>query len=219
MSSGHYHLLELAIATDVTDPRRIMPPIGPSHRRILDVGCGAGQTLIASRFDAGVVACGVDVDLGALWLGRSLDRRLRLVCARGETLPFRPASFDLVISRVAIPYMHVQRALGEMWRVMKAGGELWIVLHPLAFVLRHLRQGALGLRPRACAYQLYVLASGLALHLSGRQFPWLAGTYESFQTTRAISRALRRAGFGEIRVHRDRFFIATARRPGRAGAA
>ena len=56
----HYHLRELAIANDPSDPRRNMPHLEETDRRILDVGCGAGQTLIASAPVAEVLAVGVD---------------------------------------------------------------------------------------------------------------------------------------------------------------
>ena len=62
MDSTDYHLQELAIANCPADPRHILPPVSASHRWLLDVGCGAGQTLIASRLDPGVKVCGVDPD-------------------------------------------------------------------------------------------------------------------------------------------------------------
>ena len=41
-----YHLLELEIARSPDDPRCVMPELRPSYRAVLDVGCGAGQTLL-----------------------------------------------------------------------------------------------------------------------------------------------------------------------------
>src|SRR5207245_7299416 len=49
-----------------------------------------------------------------------------------ELLPFREASFDFVFSRVALPYMHIPKAASEMGRVLKPGGGLWCLLHPLS---------------------------------------------------------------------------------------
>ena len=125
-----YHLLELLIATAPIGPLRVMPPISGRERGILDVGCGAGQTLIASPIPDGAVAVGADVDAGALALGRQLTSRVRFVRAAGEALPFAAASFDLVVSRVALPYMDLPVALAEMRRVLRAGGRLWLALHP-----------------------------------------------------------------------------------------
>ena len=139
MDIGAYHVLELQIASDPVDRRRCMPAIRSEHRRILDVGCGAGQTLIASRLDAEVTAVGIDCDERALLLGRQLNPGIRLIRARGESLPLASGFFDLAISRVALPYMRTDAALAEMARVLRAGGDLWIVLHPFSMVWDELK--------------------------------------------------------------------------------
>ena len=82
-----YHLKEFAIAQDPTDPRHANPPPFPTDRRVLDIGCGAGQTLIACYGDRRPF--GIDVALDALRLGRTLTNRVSFVCAAAERLPFR----------------------------------------------------------------------------------------------------------------------------------
>ena len=213
-----YHLDELRVALDPSNPSHVLPPIEGTHRRVLDVGCGAGQTLIACRLPAETLGVGVDPSLGAVTLGRSIDARLRLVCGAGEVLPFSSASFDFVYSRVALPYMRIDRALAEMARVLAPGGTLWLTLHPWSRVVRDTLAGARRRRARAVAHGIYVLANGLTLHLAGTQFAWPfgGGGHESFQTKGAMRRALARAGFEAIAIERGRFFVATARRP--AGA-
>lgn len=37
-----------------------------------------------------------------------------------------------MISRVALPYMHIPMALAEIARVVKSGGHVWLTLHPFA---------------------------------------------------------------------------------------
>src|SRR5688572_1452060 len=138
----NYHLGELSIARTPDDPRRIMPTIAKRYRSVLDVGCGAGQTLIANDLDADVAAVGVDLDHSALQLGIELDPRLRLVCAKGEELPFAGNAFDMVICRVALPLMHIRRSLTEMSRVLRPDGELWISLHPASMILAALKEDA-----------------------------------------------------------------------------
>src|SRR5215467_9751598 len=104
-----YHRLEYSIATNPDDPRRVLPDVSARHRRILDVGCGAGQTLIASNLGEAVFAVGIDLDYSALVYGRQQTTSIHFVRAAGEQLPFRNNSFDLVLCRVALPYMHVHR--------------------------------------------------------------------------------------------------------------
>jgi ubiquinone/menaquinone biosynthesis C-methylase UbiE len=132
-----YHLGELAIALDPKHPSHVLPPIAPEVKRVLDIGCGAGQTLIAACPDRDCV--GVDVDPAALRLGRTLAQPIRFVAARAESLPFSNARFDLVIARVSLPYTNIPRALAEIHRVLAPGGRVWMTLHRLRFAWRHVK--------------------------------------------------------------------------------
>lgn len=220
MTSPHeYHLLELAIAKQPSDQRRIMPEISPHHRKILDVGCGAGQTLIASNLDPDVFAVGVDLDPAALSLGTRLSTRCNFVCAKGEALCFPSESFDLVISRVALPYMHIPKTLNEIWRVLRQGGDLWVALHPPSIATEELIHNLSVLKWKRVAHQLYVLINSLTLHVLNKEFSFPVGQvgYESFQTNKGFSRALRSAGFAEIQINRDNFFVATAKKASSSG--
>ena len=213
MDIGAYHVLELQIAADPVDRRRVMPAIRSEHRRIVDVGCGAGQTLIASRLPADVTAVGVDCDPKALSLGRLLHPRLTLLLARGEALPLPSGFFDLAISRVALPYMRTHAALAEMARVLRPGGDLWIALHPFSLVWDELKSAVTRGRWRVALQRAYALANGAALHFTGRELPlaW-RGKHHSFQTEARIVRTLQSLGFENIRVRKDRFFVVTANR-------
>lgn len=212
--SESYHRLELLIASDPGDPRRVMPAISAHHRRILDVGCGAGQILIASDLASNVLAVGADIDHSALLLGDKLSSNIQFVCASGEGLPFENATFDLVICRIALPYMHIHRALSEMWRVLSTGGDLWLVLHPFSMIRRELIASLTRLKLKSIVYQLYVVTNGLALHLLGGQFkfPFKGGSYESFQTVKGIQSVLRSVGFNQIKIDRSKFFVVTAKK-------
>ncbi|MCB0205774.1 MAG: hypothetical protein KDH89_13210 [Anaerolineae bacterium] len=88
MSTRAYHLHELEIARSLDDSRRVMPEIRPQHRRVLDLGCGAGQTLIASDLPRETWAAGVDVDFDALLTGPGAGGAagLRQRCGRGIAL-------------------------------------------------------------------------------------------------------------------------------------
>ena len=214
---GAYHVLELQIASDPADLRRVMPAIRAEHERILDVGCGAGQTLIASTLGANVTALGIDCDLRALRLGRRLDPRIRFICSKGEALPLGSEYFDLVISRVALPYMDTRPALGEMTRVLKPGGTIWIALHPLARLLQLMRGNLRRMELLRALHRLYVLANGALAHFTGREFRSpLTGRFESFQTSPGIRRELQRLGFENIKLDERAFFVVTATKAKRA---
>jgi ubiquinone/menaquinone biosynthesis C-methylase UbiE len=223
MSKGplDYHRLELSIAANPDDARRILPAVSARHRRILDVGCGAGQTLIASNLEEGVLAVGADLDYLALAYGRQQATNINFVRAAGEALPFKNDSFDLVICRVALPYMHVERALREMFRVLDETGELWLVLHPLSMTATELFANLRQLNSKATIYRLWVLGNGLTLHLFGKQWRWPLHPkrYESWQSAARTRRMLLTAGFHEINVNRDNHFVISARKIERASGA
>lgn len=214
MELSNYHLDELRIANTPGHARRIMPPVLKTDRMILDVGCGAGQTLIATTVEPGATVIGIDRDKSALQLGRQLDHSIRLVCARGESLPFQSERLDFVFSRVALPYMHLNATLSEMFRVLKTGGRVWLVLHPYSMVLKETVAAVSRLQVKRALVCLYVIANGIVLNLVGKEFhlPFRKDYYESFQTIGGIKKLLRRAGFDEIKAERNGFFVATARK-------
>jgi SAM-dependent methyltransferase len=204
LSSRDYHFGELAIAQDPTHPSHILPPPLPAHASVLDVGCGAGQTLISAYPHNCCV--GIDIDLEALQLGRGWNSSASFLCASAENVPLAPASFDAVIARVSLAYTDLSRSLPEIRRVLKPGGHLWIVLHPAAIPWHTARHGG----PRAWLYFAYIAANSALFHLTGRMFRFF-GRCESFQTSGGITRALRAAGFQRISIERSRHFVVTAR--------
>jgi SAM-dependent methyltransferase len=157
----------------------------------------------------------VDVDEAALALGRPRWPALRLTAARGEALPFPDGTFDLVFSRVALPYMDIPVALREFARVLRPRGELWLLLHPARLVARQLADAARARAWRGMAYQLYALANGLGFHLAGATRPFPVGSHgtESWQSVRGMRLALRRAAFTDVvATRRGRAFALSATR-------
>jgi SAM-dependent methyltransferase len=214
MNSPTYHLQELAIARAPTATGHLLPANVPDRARILDIGCGAGQTLIALGPGSGRTVVGIDIDAEALRLGQALTGETRFVCGRAESLPFGRDSFDFVIARVALPYTDVPQAVAEIGRVLSVGAACWLVLHPVSLAWRQLLGHLRRLQLKGTLYQLYVIANGVALHLFGRQFrfPLRRDRIESFQTSRGIRRALRAAGLVNVELHRGHFFVVTARK-------
>ena len=210
-----YHLSELQIAQDASAPGHLLPPIPAECRAVLDIGCGAGQTLIASRLNENVLACGVDPVAPALALGRTLTDRVHFGAAMGEHLPFANETFDLVFSRVALPYMNIPRALAEIFRVLRPGGTVWLSLHPPRFAFRTMGRAIRAGSVRATLYPVYTLLNGVLLHLLNRQIQWPFGRkrYESAQTAAGMRRALKRAGFTDPWISRDQFFVVRAGKP------
>src|SRR3954470_8184556 len=206
-SSLAYHQGELQVALDAAHPHRLVPEPGAA-RAILDIGCGAGQTIVA--LNATARSIGVDVDVEALRFGATgaLGARVRGAAAMGERLPFVDGAFDYVYSRVALPYMDIPSAVAEMHRVLRPGGRLWLALHPLSVPAEQFRRGNL----KGKLYATYTIANGLWLDATGRTLR-LGRLCESIQTERGMRLALTRAGFSRIAFRRTpAHFIVTAER-------
>jgi ubiquinone/menaquinone biosynthesis C-methylase UbiE len=200
-----YHLSELRIALDWTDPRHINPPAVPRSHKILDVGCGAGQTLLAAYPDR--VTFGIDIDYDAVKLGSSHAEQVRFACAAAESLPFADSSFDEVVARGALPYTSIDRSLQEIRRVLKDGGIAWMTLHPPSIPWRTAKRS----NWKGKIHFSYIVLNSLCFHFLQRQFPYPGGRgYESFQTEHGIRRALEKAGFRNISVEKTGHFVVTA---------
>src|SRR5207302_10541816 len=117
-----------------TPYRRILSAAKITPRdRILDLGCGIGNILIAlaegTSFEKPAV--GVDVSPALIDLGRKevqragMDGRIRLQVAPATSLPFDDADFDVVLTSHVIKHLDdeaLPRAFREVARVLRPGG-------------------------------------------------------------------------------------------------
>jgi len=102
-------------------------------RRLLDVGCGAGN-FAGSLVARGARVTGVDPNPEALTAARRTVPEGRFRKARAEALPFRDASFDgavFINSLHHVPKPAMHRALREAVRVVGPTGCV-VVIEPLA---------------------------------------------------------------------------------------
>jgi ubiquinone/menaquinone biosynthesis C-methylase UbiE len=202
--SEAYHLGELRIAQDPRHPSHILPPPVPPGTRVLDVGCGAGQTLAVAypEFET----FGVDVDLSAMLFGQGqIAPSVRFTAGRAEQLPFVDGEFELVIARVSLAYTDIPASLKEIKRVLKPGGKLWITLHTFSVPWASAKQS----NWKGKFFFAYIVLNSLCLHFFGRVGGFF-GRFESFQTERGITRVLKRAGFTGISIEQGRHFVVTA---------
>ncbi len=93
--------------------------------RVLDLGCGSGETLGELERRAGGLVLGADCDLRILRLSKG--RRLG---ADGTALPFAEGSFDLVFTQMFFMWAKPESALPEIRRVLQAGGHLIVCAEP-----------------------------------------------------------------------------------------
>lgn len=168
--------------------------------RVLDVACGTG---IVARLAAQQVGASGDVtgiDLNAEMLREARTQSARLGAKVGwveghvETLPFRDATFDVVLCQQSIQFFSDQtRAIQEMKRVLAPGGRFALNVS------------------RALQYNPYIraLADALQRHVGPE-----AGTAMrapcGFGDAEALRGLLARAVWRDIRIH---IVILTIRHP------
>jgi hypothetical protein len=81
----------------------------------------------------------------------------------------------------------------------------------MSWILRRAGESAKAGNIKNLAYQFYVMINGAFFHLTGRQFRFpFNRRCESFQTYKGVIRAMKEAGFENVRAERNRFFIVTA---------
>ena len=109
--------------------------------RVLDVGCGCGQTTLALARRAGDAgsALGVDISGPMLALARERAERAGVANARfhqadAQTCRFDPASFDLVFSRFGVMFFaSPEAAFSNLLGALAPGGRLcFVAWQPLA---------------------------------------------------------------------------------------
>ncbi len=100
-------------------------------KRVLDLGCGAGQ-LSADLVDRGASVTGIDVSPAMIELARTRlgDRARFEVGDLDDPLPFEAASFDLVVASLVLHYLEDWASvLGEVRRVLRPAGTMIASTH------------------------------------------------------------------------------------------
>lgn len=174
---------------------------GIEIKSVIDVGCGAGQELLPFAQMEDVKCVGVDVSDAAgpvfreFFDEQSLPSTPIYVQSKGEELPFDAEQFDVVICRVALPYMNNRRALTEMARVLRPGGLLLLRTHSPKFYLGMVKRRLKEMDPKLLAYPILCFMGGIWHWLAGRRssIPLLRDK-EVFQTVGTIERDIKQTG-------------------------
>lgn len=103
----------------------------PAGARVLEVGCGEGGNL-RNLLDTGRprprLVAGVDLFPRKLTFAAAHVPGASFACADAMALPFPDHAFDVVLCRDLLHHLQDREpAVGELARVCRAGGTLWIV--------------------------------------------------------------------------------------------
>jgi ubiquinone/menaquinone biosynthesis C-methylase UbiE len=164
-------------------------------QRILDIGCGCGETTLelARRVGASGSVMGVDISLMLIEAARQLAKEsglasVRFEAADAQTFPFDAESFDLAFSRFGIMFFDdPEAAFGNLRRAVRPGGRLGFLCWP---------------SPRDNLF-MTIPVEAASRHIAFPQSgdPNAPGPF-AFADPSQVSRILSRSGFGEIAMDR-----------------
>ena len=143
--------------------------------RVLDVGCGAGQELLPFLEKTNAFCVGIDTadELGEvtrkIFAAENYENRFAFARSFGEKLPFAESSFDVVLCRVAIPYMNNRQTIAEIARILRPEGVFLLKTHAPAFYFGMIRERLKTLNPKLVAYPIICLTGGIFHGLTGKQ--------------------------------------------------
>ena len=184
-------------AKDPATRYRLVDAVGePNIERVLDLGCGPGQELMPFLERTGAFCVGIDIapELGKVTAETFAgEKRAGFVRSTGARLPFADESFDVVLCRVALPYMNNRDTIAETARVLKPNGVFLLKTHAPRFYLAMIRERLPSLDPKMLAYPLICLTASLWHSATGRQLEtgfWRGK--EIFQTDAFLEREFAR---------------------------
>lgn len=169
--------------------------------RVLDIGCGAGQELFPFLEKSDAFCVGIDIapELGkitnAVFSKKDFSDRAKFARSKGERLPFVDESFDVVLCRVALPYMNNRETIAEVARVLKPNGIFLLKIHAPPFYSAMLKERLKTFNPKQIAYPLICIAGSVYHLLSGKQLQkgfWKGK--EIFQTCGFLEREFAKNG-------------------------
>lgn len=113
------------ITSELLEKLRPLP-----SQKILEVGCGTGETALYIAKEYGCYVTGVDISQQMISIAKEKAKSQRLenvifVTANMQELPFKDGCFDIIVAEAAISVAGIQ-CLRELSRVLKEGGEIGI---------------------------------------------------------------------------------------------
>ncbi len=168
---------------------------------VLEIGCGAGQELLTFVEKTKAFCVGIDVaeELGIVgkvfFEKANCENRVALVRSFGESLPFADEIFDVILCRVALPYMDNRQTIAEVARVLRPKGVFLLKTHALAFYFGMIARRLRTFNLKQIAYPLICLAGGTWHSLTKNQLKkgfWKGK--EVFQTRRFLEKEFAKHG-------------------------
>lgn len=178
-------------------------------QQVIDLATGTGDLAIAIAQNTPAEVVGVDISRGMLEVGKrkiealNLDKKIEMLVADAENLPFNDESFDAATVAFGVRnFEHMQKGLSEILRVLKPGGLLLILETSV---------------PEKFPYkQGYKIYTGYLMPIIGKIFSkdrkaygYLSESANNFPYGTTFNNILIEIGFKEVRHLPQTFGVAT----------
>lgn len=202
--AGKYDFLNhfLSLGIDIFWRKRLVSRLKKqAPKTILDVATGTGDLAIEMLKANPDHITGIDISNGMLDVGRSkikaknLEDKINLQQADSENLPFEDNTFDAVsVSFGARNFENLEKGLTEMCRVLKPGGQLYILefSQPTLFPFKQLYQ----------FYFRYILPLiGKLVSKDNSAYTYLPESVGAFPYGKKLNAIIEKCGYSNAKNH------------------
>ena len=211
--SGEYDSLNRVISfgIDVKWRKRVVQLVADTNPdSVLDIATGTGDLIInLAKNTKASKLIGLDISEGMLSVGRKkitasgLEKRIEMVQADSENMPFEDNSFDAITVAFGVRnFEHLEKGLGEILRILKPGG-VFIILETSVPTKTPYKQGY----KLHCNYILPVV--GKLFSKDKDAYTYLSESASVFPFGEALNNILRKTGFTNVTDKPQTFGVAT----------
>ena len=211
--SGEYDSLNRVISfgIDVKWRKKVVQLVADTNPdSILDIATGTGDLIInLAKNTKASKLIGLDISEGMLSVGRKkitasgLEKRIEMVQADSENMPFEDNSFDAITVAFGVRnFEHLEKGLGEILRILKPGG-VFIILETSVPTKTPYKQGY----KLHCNYILPVV--GKLFSKDKDAYTYLSESASVFPFGEALNNILRKTGFTNVTDKPQTFGVAT----------
>jgi len=99
----------------------------------LDIGCGTGRAVWLAAEKAGFMGNFYGVDISGKMIGKSVENfrghdNFHFIITSSESIPLKDNYFDTIICTNSFHhYLHPEKAMSEIFRLLKPGGRIFIL--------------------------------------------------------------------------------------------
>ncbi|WP_127845366.1 bifunctional demethylmenaquinone methyltransferase/2-methoxy-6-polyprenyl-1,4-benzoquinol methylase UbiE [Psychroflexus aestuariivivens] len=178
-------------------------------KSILDIATGTGDLAIALADSEAEKIIGLDISAGMLKVGeakikkKNLDKRIEMVQADSEKLPYSDNSFDAITVAFGVRnFETLDKGLAEIYRVLRPGG-IFVVLETSVPTRFPFKQGYK-------FYSNYILPNiGKFFSKDKSAYKYLSESASVFPYGKKFNNILKKIGFIDVKDRPQTFGVAT----------